>query len=42
MGDLGTRALAETGYDPAAYGVDVEEIKNVFFNKQPQNKLLLK
>ena len=26
-GDLGTRALAETGYDPAAFGVDVEEIK---------------
>ena len=26
-GDLGTRALAETGYDPAAFGVNVEEIK---------------
>jgi hypothetical protein len=27
MGDLGTGALAETGYDPTRYGVDVEEIK---------------
>jgi len=26
-GDLGTRALAETGYDPAAFGINVEELK---------------
>ena len=27
VGDLGTGALGETGYDPVRYGVDVEEIK---------------
>ena len=27
MGDLGTRATSETGYDPAAYGLSPELIK---------------
>ena len=26
-GDLGTRAMSETGYDPAAFGINVEEMK---------------
>ena len=26
-GDLGTRAVSETGYDPAAFGINVEEMK---------------
>jgi len=29
MGDLGTRALAETGYDPAAFGVTPEQIEAI-------------
>ena len=28
-GDLGTRALAETGYDPAAFGVTPEQIEEI-------------
>lgn len=29
MGDLGTRAMAETGYDPTAYGVTPEQIEAI-------------
>ena len=32
-GDLGTRALADTGYDPAAFGINVEEIKKRLFQQ---------
>jgi hypothetical protein len=29
MGDLGTRAMADTGYDPAAYGITPEMIEQI-------------
>jgi hypothetical protein len=29
MGDLGTRAMADTGYDPAAYGITPEMIEKI-------------
>ena len=45
MGDLGTGALAETGYDTTRYGVTperIEEIKKQLLVQAGANKLLLK